>query len=237
MHGVKETFDAIASHYDEQRGWIIPDIQGFYGAAVWAAALPVKKPSILDVGAGTGLLSGLLLEAYPRASITLMDISEKMIEVARSRFAGREGVRFAAADYRHEDLGGPFDAICSALSIHHLERDEKRDLYRKVFSALRPGGVFVNADQVKGETPRQHRRNLAYWDDFVLRGPLEPEEIQAMFGRRKALDRMEKLSVQMGWLEGIGFIDVDVVYKNRSFSVFTGRRARVDKPDSVKGAR
>jgi len=35
---------------------------------------------------------------------------------------------------------------------------------------------------------------------------------------------MEKLSVQLGWLKGIGFSDVDVVYKNRSFAVFTGRR-------------
>ncbi len=78
MHGVKETFDAIASRYDNQRRWIIPDLQGFYGAAVWAAALPAKSPSILEFGVGTGLLSGLLLDAYPRASITLMDISEKM---------------------------------------------------------------------------------------------------------------------------------------------------------------
>jgi tRNA (cmo5U34)-methyltransferase len=226
MHRVKETFDTIASTYDEQRRWIIPQLDEFYGAAVWAAALPVKRPAILDIGAGTGLLSGLLCTAYPGAAVTLMDISEKMIEVARKRFTGREGIRFVAADYRHEDLGGPFDAICSALSIHHLEKGEKRDLYQKIFGALKPGGIFVNADQVKGETPRQHRRNLVYWNDNVLQGPLDPEEIRAMFERRKSLDRMEKLSLQLGWLKEIGFSDVDVVYKNRTFAVFTGRVRR-----------
>jgi len=224
MHGVKETFDSIASRYDGQRRWILPDIQGFYGAAVWAAALPGKRPTILDIGAGTGLLSELLCRAYPDATVTLMDISEKMIEVARRRFAGKEGVCFAVADYRHSDLGGPFDGICSALSIHHLERIEKRELYRRVFGALKPGGIFVNADQVEGETPGMHRRYLAYWNDFVLQGPLDPEETQAMFERRRTLDRMEKLSVQMEWLKEIGFTDVDVVYKNRSFAVFTGRK-------------
>lgn len=227
MHELKETFDTIASRYDDQRRWIIPDLEGFYRAAVWAAALRGRSPSILDIGAGTGLLSGLLLEAYPGASITLMDISEKMIEVAKARFRARKGIRFVAADYRHEDLGGPFDAICSALSIHHLEREEKRDLYQKIFDALKPGGIFVNADQVKGETPRLHRRNLSYWDDFVLKGPLDRAEIQAMFERRKTLDRMEKLSLQLEWLKTIGFTDVDVVYKNRSFAVFTGGRGQV----------
>jgi tRNA (cmo5U34)-methyltransferase len=86
--------------------------------------------------------------------------------------------------------------------------------------------VFVNADQVEGETPGLHRRNLAYWNDSVLQGPLDPEEIQAMFERRKTYDRMEKLSLQLAWLKEIGFSDVDVVYKNRSFAVFTGRKKR-----------
>jgi tRNA (cmo5U34)-methyltransferase len=226
MHRVKKTFDTIASTYDEQRRWIIPELDTFYGAAVWAAALPLKRPAILDIGAGTGLLSGRLCEAYPGASVTLMDISEKMIEVAKRRFAGREAVRFVAADYRHCDLGGPFDVICSALSIHHLGREEKRDIYGRIYAALKPGGIFVNADQVKGETPTLHRRNLAYWDDFVLHGPLDPVEIRAMLRRRKTLDRMEKLSLQLGWLKEIGFSDVDVVYKNRSFAAFTGRKER-----------
>lgn len=98
VHGVKETFDAIASRYDSQRRWIIPDLEGFYRAAVWAVALPGMRPAILDIGAGTGLLSELVMEAYPGATISLMDVSEKMVEAARRRFAGREGVRFVTAD-------------------------------------------------------------------------------------------------------------------------------------------
>jgi len=226
MHGLKEAFDAMASRYDGQRRWIIPDLQGFYHSAVWAAALTKKEPSILDIGAGTGLLSELFLEAYPGATITLMDISEKMLDVARVRFRGRERVRFVVMDYSRGDLGGPFDAICSALSIHHLPQDEKRELYRRIFEALGKGGVFVNADEVAGESEETHRRNLEYWDDFILGGPLAREEAEAILRRREAFDRMEKLSVQMGWLKEIGFTDVDVIYKNRSFAVFAGRKTR-----------
>jgi tRNA (cmo5U34)-methyltransferase len=224
MQGLKEAFDAMASRYDGQRRWIIPDLQGFYRSAVWAVALAGKEPSILDIGAGTGLLSELLLEAYPDAAITLMDISERMLDVARVRFQGREKVRFVVMDYCRGDLGGPFDAICSALSIHHLTRDEKRELYRRIFEALGRDGVFVNADEVAGESEEMNRRNLEYWDDFVLGGPLAREEVEAILERREIFDRMEKLSVQMGWMREIGFTDVDVIYKNRSFAVFAGRK-------------
>ncbi len=223
---IRESFDAIASRYDEQRRWIIPDFAGFYGAAVRAAFPPVENPSILDIGAGTGLLSGMLLEAYPAATLTLLDISEKMLEVARARFRGREGIRFVTSDYRHGKLGGPYDAICSALSIHHLEREEKRGLYERIFTALGKGGVFVNADEVAGESDAGHRANLEAWDDFLRAGPLGEKDIEEIIGRREAFDRMEMLSAQLGWLEEIGFEDVEAVYRNGCFAVFRGRKDR-----------
>ncbi len=38
------------------------------------------------------------------------------------------------------------------MAIHHLTNDEKRNLYERIFHAPAPGGVFVNAEQVLGET-------------------------------------------------------------------------------------
>jgi tRNA (cmo5U34)-methyltransferase len=223
-HGLKEAFDDIASRYDEHRRWIIPDFAGFYAAAVRAADPPKPHPSVLDIGAGTGLLSDMLLMAYPGARITLMDISGKMLEVARKRFEDREGVRFIVADYRDEDLGGPFDIISSALSIHHLEREEKRDLYRRIRDALGEGGLFVNADEVEGETAEIHTRNLKYWDDFLLEGPLGEAEARVIMERRRRLDRMEKLSVQLAWMREFGFRGARAVYGNGCFAVFRGRK-------------
>ncbi|MBP2145429.1 tRNA (cmo5U34)-methyltransferase [Methanofollis sp. W23] len=224
MDEVHAAFDAGASDYDAQRRWIIPEIEAFYGAAVWAAAWPGEAPAILDIGAGTGLLSALLLQRYPGASMTLLDNSEKMLEIAKKRFAGRSRVQFLVADYRYEPLPGHYNLITSALSIHHLEREEKYALYRRVFEALTPGGIFVNAEEVKGESAWQQERNFAYWDAFVNKSPLPDEKKPEIIGRRDRLDQIERLSVQMKWLTEIGFVDVDVVYKNRPFAVFTGRK-------------
>ena len=55
-----------------------------------------------------------------------MDISENMLDMARQRFAARAETRYVTCDYSCSELGGPYDIICSALSIHHLETEDKR---------------------------------------------------------------------------------------------------------------
>ena len=200
------------------------EFEALYRAAVWAAEVPGNRSSILDIGSGTGLLSELLLKRYPTASLTLLDMAPSMLEVARRRLEGRENVQYLLRDYSREGIDEGYDIICSALSIHHLARQRKRALYRKVYSALTPGGVFVNADQVEGESPWTHQRYLEYWDSFVKNGPIEPQEAEAILARRDQLDKMEKLSLQLKWLRESGFADVDVVYKNRSFAVLFRRR-------------
>ncbi len=92
MEDVRHAFDSFALEYDAQRDHVIPEFQQFYGAAAWAAESPRHPPRILDIGAGTGTMSGLLLQKYPAATIVLMDFSEKMLDVARQRFAGQPGV-------------------------------------------------------------------------------------------------------------------------------------------------
>jgi len=224
MEYIRTAFNAIASEYDAQRHHVIPGLDAFYGTAVWAADWPGSNPSILDIGAGTGLLSAFLLQRYPDASLLLLDISEEMLNVAKKRFSGNKNVRYITGDYSTADLGGGYDLICSALSIHHLTHEDKQGLYRRIYGALNPGGVFVNADQAAGETPALERKYMLYWDEFIRNGPLREDEQREILRRRATLDRNAKLSVQLKWLLDSGFSDVDVVYRNRTFVVLTGRK-------------
>ena len=224
MEHIRKAFDEAASQYDSQRIYIIPEMEEFYNAAVWAAEWEGDRPAILDIGAGTGLLTALLLNKYTGATATLMDCSEQMLDLARKRFADRKNVRFITGDYSIADLSGPYDLICSALSIHHLPHDEKRSLYGRINDSLNPGGVFVNADQVLGESSGIQKRFIEYWDGFVRGGPLTPQEIEEIRTRRDTLDKTERLGVQLGWLRESGFSEVDVIYKNRMLVVFMGRK-------------
>jgi tRNA (cmo5U34)-methyltransferase len=224
MEHIRDAFNPIAAEYDAQREHIIPEMKQFYGAAVWAAEAPGTAPVILDVGAGTGLLSAMILQKFPGARMTLMDIAINMLEVAKERFKGRENIRYVVSDYSVSDLGGPYDLVCSALSIHHLAPEDKQKLFMRIFSALKHGGMFVNADQADGETPYFRERYMEYWTDFMKNGPLNTEENREILKRRETLDRNEKLSVQLAWLRDAGFSDVDIVYRNRTFIVTVARK-------------
>jgi tRNA (cmo5U34)-methyltransferase len=224
MEHIRTAFNAIASRYDAQRQWVIPGIDALYGAAVRAVDWPGSRPAILDIGAGTGLLSALLLQRYPDAFLTLLDISDQMLNVAHERFSGNPDVRYVTGDYSTGDLGGQYDLVCPALSIHHLLHEDKQALFQRVYDALNPGGVFVNADQAAGETPALDREYMHYWDEFIRNGPLGTDEQEEILRRRASLDRNAKLSVQLGWLNDCGFVDVDVMYRNRTFVVIRARK-------------
>src|SRR4051812_15056583 len=158
---VTRTFDAQAASYDAPRRRLIPPFDAFYGTAVEALALLGRAPErVLDLGAGTGLLAARVAEAYPDAQIVLVDGAPAMLEQARVRLGERTEHR--VADLADPLPEGPFDAVVSALAIHHLDDAAKQDLFRRVKEALPPGGVFVNAEQVAAPTPCFERHYRAW---------------------------------------------------------------------------
>jgi len=220
---VKRHFDAVANDYDRQRRKLIPCFDDFYGMALSLVETDNPAPEILDLGAGTGLFSGMVLQKYPNARLTLVDFSKKMLEKARERFRGTDRVRYVVGDYTGLDFPPSFDFVVSSLSIHHLTHEGKRRLFAKIYGWLKDGGVFVNADLVEGATPEVHRYFRRRWLDYIRASGLTPEEIEAAIERRN-MDLDAKLADQLRWMEEAGFRDVDCMYKYLDFGVFFGRK-------------
>ena len=223
---ISDAFDRAAPSYDALRRRLIPCFDDFYEAAlVLLGDAAGKAPRVLDLGAGTGLLAARVLERFPEAKVTLIDLSEGMLDRARCRFAALPSaqVTLVAADYTAGDLGGPFDAVVSALSIHHLEDPAKRALFRHVLQALRPGGVFVNADQVAGPTLARDALYRALWLQAVRAAGVSETDLAAA-RERMTHDRLSPLAAQLGWLADAGFTEVDCGYQQWSFAVYAGLR-------------
>jgi len=113
--------------------------------------------------------------------------------------------------------------VVSSLSIHHLTSEEKKKLYASIYSILNKNGIFINADQVLGKTPFIESLYKRDWKSKVENSDLSKEEIYSAYERTK-LDRMDTLEDQFNWLNEIGFIDVDCVYKYYSFVVMFARK-------------
>jgi tRNA (cmo5U34)-methyltransferase len=216
-------FDEVAHEYDNQRRKLIPCFDDFYNVSVSIADANSNSPNILDLGAGTGLFSSLILQKYPEAKITLIDISEKMLEVAKSRLKGFTNVNYVLDDYTNFISHEKYDIIISALSIHHLADTNKLELYKNTYLNLKNKGVFINADQVLGDTSFIESLYKNDWKKKVEASGLSKDEIDSAYARTQ-LDRMSNLKTQINWLQEIGFSDVDCVYKYFNFVVLYGRK-------------
>ncbi len=195
------------------------------------AAEPRKR--ILDLGAGTGMLTGFVLDAYPGCEVTLFDGAEQMLDRAREALVGRP-VSFIQGDMYEELPEGPWDAIVSALAIHHLEDHGKRHVFAEVLRILRPGGIFVNSEHVLGPTPSLDAEYRRWHESEARTAGIDDNEWAAAEDRMTA-DHLSPLPDQLEWLAEAGFEDVDCLFKDRGYAVMFGRKPA--EPDGSAEAR
>jgi tRNA (cmo5U34)-methyltransferase len=217
------TFDAHAAGYDGPRRRLIPPFDAFYGTAVDALAMLGRPPRrVLDLGAGTGMLAARVAAAHPEAELVLTDGAPAMLEQARAVLG--PGAALHVADLTDPLPSGTFDAVVSALAIHHLADAEKRSLFARVREALPPGGVFVNAEQVAGPTPCFDRRYRA-WHEAAARAAGSDDAEWAGARERMRHDRCADVESQLRWLREAGFDAADCLFKDHGFAVLVARRA------------
>jgi malonyl-CoA O-methyltransferase len=102
----------------------------------------VRARRILEVGCGTGYLTGLLRQANPHATLVALDLEVSLLQRARARLGREAGVHFVAAD-GETSPGGSYDLIVSNAVFQWFTRpgEAMMEYYRR----LRPGGCLAFA--------------------------------------------------------------------------------------------
>ena len=98
---------------------------------------------LLDCGCGTAPMLSLLKDKYPEKRYTGIDLTPKMIEVAKAK--NMQGVELVVGDCENlpfED--DSFDAVICCQSFHHYPNVQ--DFFDSVYRVLRPGGRLVLRD-------------------------------------------------------------------------------------------
>ena len=220
---VEQVFSATAQTYDSARARLIPCFAELYANAT--GLLAAETNYVLDLGAGTGLLAGFVRERFPDASIEMIDNSEPMLAQARQRFGQDQMTTFRSGDYTSCRWGSGYDAILSALSIHHLGDDAKQALLARVFTALRPGGLFINAEQILQPTPTLEAQAMDAWLKQVRTlGATEQQIGDSLL--RQTEDRCATIEDQLSWMRQADFADVRCAFQSGRFAVLTGQKPR-----------
>lgn len=207
--------------YDAPRHRLVPDFDAFYQTVAMLVQMSQSdSPAVLDLGGGTGLLSEAILAAVPSASVILMDQSLEMLAIAKQRLAAFQ-VTTLVANLEDELPAGKFDAIVSALAIHHLPNEEKSRLFARATQSLADGGVLINADQVAGPTS---------WHDSVYRimhenqsralGSDDAEWSAAV--QRMQIDQYASVHWHLNCFERSGLVNNDIFFKRFGFTVMAG---------------
>lgn len=155
-------------------------------------SLDKETKKILDLGAGTGLELIHVFELFPSAEVTVIDITENMLEELRKRsFA--EHVITICGDLFEVEFGGKYDAVISTSALHHFKKKEKIKLYKKIYDCLKEHGQFINCDKI------------------ALTQEIEDEqlyELEHNIENHKHIDTPLTVEHEIEALKGVGFEDI-----------------------------
>lgn len=131
---IRADFDRIASCSADVPDALEPSAQRLVSEAPF-------RGRVLEIGCGTGALARELA-AKRGARVTAIDLSPRMIDIARVRTNETLGIEYRVADIMALSPRG-FDAVVTVNTLHHLPLAEVAE---QMAEAVVPGGRVLIAD-------------------------------------------------------------------------------------------
>jgi len=139
--------DFFAARVDEYDNHMMNDVVGCKeGYIKMAELLPETVVNLLDLGCGTGLELDEIFKIRPNIKVTGVDLSKAMLGILKQKHPNQD-LTLINANYFDYDFGIEwFDAIISFQTMHHFSHEQKIQLYSRIYSALKPGGKYIECD-------------------------------------------------------------------------------------------
>ena len=203
-HSVREHLRLEIDDYDEKiRRWI-PGYDSMIRIAAESVA-EISPDRVIDIGSGTGALAEAILEHRTVGVVELLDIDPEMLNRGANRVV-RFGDRARPVLGSYDDPFECCDAFSASLSLHHIPTlGQKAALFRRVFDALRPGGVLVNGDINMPEDVDEARPLYTLWAQHQISCGIKEKQAWAHFDIWAGEDTYLPLDAELGVLRATGF--------------------------------
>ena len=221
-HSVRRHLRIAVDAYDAKIRQFIPGYEEMLAVAASELAA-AGKGLVLDLGAGTGALAQAILDAVPEATVELIDVDSEMLDQARTRLA-RFGnrARFTRASFL-EPLPRCRGAAAS-LALHHIpSMNDKRALYRRIYEALEPGGIFVNADATMPADPAAQEATWRGWADHLVSHGIDEKRAFEHFEEWSEEDTYFPLEEELAAVAAAGFA-AECKWSEVGITVIVGRK-------------
>lgn len=138
-------FNTIAREYEKKYGYSDPftkykinkKVDRFEDSV--RSNIDKKKPSILEIGCGTGTYTFVYSKKLPEATILATDISEEMVELCKKNKLKSNNVEFSVKSAYKTDLkDNSVDVVCGFYILHHIDQKKTK---KEILRVLKKGGV------------------------------------------------------------------------------------------------
>ena len=108
--------------------------------------------NILDVGGGPGFYCEKLLENLPNSRVTILDIDDKLLRIAKNRLSNsyyNNRIAFKKTSvYKTGIKDNTYDFVICRFVLQHL--DKPVEAVREIYRILKPGGIVAIIDSDSG---------------------------------------------------------------------------------------
>lgn len=196
--------------WDRQQERYLPDRETMFAVIADAVDETVRAadrpyPVVLDLACGPGSLGARIRDRLPQARVIGVDADPMLLALASAVYG------FEVVDHNLADAGWvsalpisvgaeaeQVDAIVSTTALHWLQPRQLGVLYTQAANLLRPGGVLLNGDDMRGPSAQIDRLNRAVvtrqiersgvagreaWADWWTAIKEEPELAEALADR------------------------------------------------------
>ena len=194
-----------------------------------AAAVTPQAKHVVDVGCGAGNYTLKLLEQIPNLDVTLIDLSQPMLDRAVQRVQPMtQGlVTSIQGDIREIILPeSGCDVILAAAVLHHLRTDaEWESVFTAFHRALRPGGSIWIFDLIECSIGEVQSLMWKRYGDYLTNFKDEAYR-DHVYAYIEQEDTPRPLMYQLDLLRKVGFQQVEILHKNSCFAAFGALKGR-----------
>ena len=221
-HSVSGHLKLRVAEYDELIRKLVPAYPAMRPVQLELLALGLPKSGglVLDLGGGTGALAAAIAERFPSVTVEIWDTDPAMLAVSRERCA-RFGDRVRYVECSFTEPLPSCDAVAACIALHHVkDMVVKGGIYKNIFAALRPGGIFVNADTAVCATPALRDHAFKLWAETMRPHGINEAEASQHFASWAHEDYYPPLVTELRMLAEAGFAEPECFWREAAAVVF-----------------